>query len=219
MLERNKLGPAETIPPLVAVVGTIIWITIDGFTGESIAQSLTTLCTMFVILIPIYRHILKKPKDTHLEAGIRACQDIQKKHNLIICGPKYRKDDYSPDSQHPDHEYLFIQKAGSRNKAVLASISPFKKAILEISFSHTMMELLGISGEFSDNKKKLHEILLDYSNKHYYHLFIEKKMEKHETICIVLDFDMEKVTVKSFRTIVFDLLQHTIHTLKSMRQE
>jgi hypothetical protein len=219
MMEHRRFGPTEIIPPLVAVAATIIWITIDGFTGESIAQALTSLCTMFVILIPIYKHVLKRPKDGHYESGLRACIEIQRKHALIICGPKYRKDNYTPDSHHVDQQFLFIQKPDSRRKAALIAIAPFKKAIVELSFSKTTMELMGISGDFSERKQQLHRSMLTFANENYRTLFMEKNVDRFENICIVLDFDIEKVTVKTFRAIVSNLLHHYVDNLMTMQKD
>lgn len=217
MNHYNKLGPTEIIPPLVAVAGTIVWISIDGFTGESIAQSLTALCTMFVILIPIYKHILKKPKDTHLEAGIKACSDVQKKYSDLLTGPKFRKDDYTPGTPHADHQYLFIQMPESRHKAPFVAISPFKKAILEISISQTTLGILKINGDFTQVNHKLHDSILAYAHQHYAGLYIEQNVEKFENICLVLDFDIEKVSVIEFHNIIQNLTGHAVAALIKMR--
>lgn len=218
MEEPTKLGPAEIIPPLVAVLGTIIWISIDGFTGESIAQSLTALCTMFVILIPIYKHILKKPKDTHLESGMRACIDVQKMYPEFLTGPKFRKDDYTPGMPHSDHQYLFIQRPDSRHKAIFVAMAPFKKAIVEINISHATLEILKINNDFAEAKHQLHDFIMAYAHEHYQGLFIEKNnIDKYENICAVLDFDIEKVPVEKFRIICKELVSHAAASLLKMR--
>ncbi len=218
MSDQNRLGPTEIIPPLVAVGATVVWITIDGFTGESIAQALTSLCTMFVILIPIYSHILKKPKDTHMEAGLRACRDVQKKYPFFLAGPKYRKDDYAPESQHTDHQYLFIQRPDSRRKSSFVAVTPFKKGIIEFGLTHTSLELLKIKREFSEVKHELHNSILAFVGQHYSKLFIEKNVDRYENICVVLDFDMEKVSVKDFRKITFTITEHALKSLLAMRE-
>lgn len=215
MSQQNKLGPTEIIPPLVAVAGTIIWISLDGFTGESIAQSLTALCTMFVILIPLYKHILQKPRDTHLETGIKACISVQKAHRDILTGPKFRKDDYEPGSTNTDQKFLFIQKPGSRQKATFIAISPLKKAILEISFSITTMQILNIKGNFEKHNKELHDKLVEFAEQHFQGLFIEKNTEEVDNICVVLDFDIEQVSVNEFRSICRRLIERaTIELIK-----
>lgn len=219
MTSKNRFGPKEIIPPLVAVVAMVIWIAIDGFTGESIAQAMTSLCTMFVILIPIYSHILKKPKETHLESGLRACREVRNKYPLIIAGPKFRKDDYTPGVAHDDHQYLYFQSPKSRRKSFFVAISPFKKAILEIGISQTTLDILKIDRVFAEAKKEWHDEILKYATLHYNHLFIEKNVEKHPHICIVLDFDIEKVTVKVFPEIVQKILDHSLETLMKMRKK
>jgi hypothetical protein len=217
MNNRNRLGAKEIIPPLVAVGSTVIWIAMDGFTGESIAQALTSLCTMFVILIPIYSHILKKPKETHLESGIRACRAVRNKYPNLITGPKFRKDDYTPGTPHDDHQYLYIQSPKSRRKAFFVAISPFKKAILEIGISQTTLDILNIDKDLADVRKQLHDALLDFANLHFSALFMEKSVEKHPKICIVLDFDIERVTAKIFPDIVRRLLDHGVEVLLKMK--
>jgi len=217
MNHYNKLGPTEIIPPLVAVAGTIVWISIDGFTGESIAQSLTALCTMFVILIPIYKHILKKPKDTHLETGIKACIQVQQKYTDLVTGPKFRKDDYTPGTPHSDHLFLFIQKPESRRMAPFVAISPFKKAIFEISISPLTLEILNITDDFTKVNHDLHDSVLSYAHKHYEGLYLEQNVEKFENICLVLDFDIEKVNMIEFHNIVQNLTGHAVATLIKMQ--
>lgn len=213
MANRKQLGPAEIIPPLVAVVGTVIWISIDGFTGESIAESLTSLCTMFVILIPLYKHILKKPMDTHLESGIRACVEVQEKYPDFLTGPKFRKDDYTPGTPHTDHQFLFVQKPGSRHKAAFVPVAPFSKAILEISITPATLELIGIKGTLTEVSAVVHEAVLNFADKHYQGLFIEKTTQLYPDICIVLDFDIERVNVKDFRVIARELILISIRSL------
>jgi len=213
----RKLGATDIVPPLVAIAGTIIWISIDGFTGESIAESLTALCTMFVILIPLYKHILEKPKDTHLEAGTKACQAVQKMHPEILSGPKYGKTDYTPGEPHPDYKYLFIQKPESRRKAIFVPISPLKKAILEFSISQDLLDLLNVNCTFTEASKKLHDLILGFATQRHPGLFIETDTKDIEDVCIVLDYDIEKVSVTEFRKIVQDVVAIAVKELEKMR--
>jgi hypothetical protein len=217
MENNNRLGPLEIIPPLVAVGATVLWIAIDGFTGESIAQALTSLCTMFVILIPIYKHIMKKPRETHFDTGLRALTEVRKKYPLFLAGPKYRKDDYAPDAQHSDHQYLYIQLPDSRRKSSFVAVSPFRRAIFEMGLSRTSLELLKIQRDFPEVKKQLHDALLEHAHRNYDHLFIEKNVDKYENICIVLDFDIERVSTKMFREIINDLTNFAISSLLKMK--
>jgi len=213
----RKLSATDIVPPLVAVAGTIIWISLDGFTGESIAESLTALCTMFVILIPLYKHILEKPKDTHLEAGTKACQVVQKKYPDMLAGPKYGKADYTPGEPHPDYKYLFIQKPGSRRKAIFVPISPLKKAILEFSISQNSLDLLNVNCTLTEASIKLHDLILDFASQKHPGLFIETDTSDIDDVCIVLDYDMEKVSVAEFRNIVQNVVAFAVSELEKMR--
>jgi hypothetical protein len=96
-------------------------------------------------------------------------------------------------------------------------ISPLKKAILEFSISQNTLELLNVNCEFSEASKKLHDLILDFATQRHPGLFIETDTKDIADVCIVLDYDIEKVSATEFRKIVQDVVGFAVKELKKMR--
>jgi len=232
--DEEKLKGAEIFAAIVTIIAGGIWVYLDGFTGETLAQVMATLGGAIVIVISFLQHQRKQDVTNFITAGSRALEKLQKAYPDILSGPKIFKDDYVPGENTSTQEYkryLFFQRPveKGKEKAQFIPVTPFEEAIIEIYVSSKALKIAEISNPSEEAHKEIHEkmkyavrkVIRELANKEYNGLFEDKGIDsagkdidfKDKNLCVALDFYDDKISYKQFEKIVNRIGQVAIETL------
>jgi len=129
LAEDDKLKGAEIFTALLTLAAGIVWVYLDGFTGETIAQVTATLGTASVIIITFVDKMKRQEVTDFVTAGSKALVKLQNEYPAILSGPKYskrNKEDFAIEETTTDErKYLFF-KRGKRTGGSIHSGHPLQ---------------------------------------------------------------------------------------------
>lgn len=202
----NSISAKDLIPAAAGLVAGAFWIYLDGFTGETIAQVLTTLSTVAVLVVPLYRILGQRANCGFEYYAERAMSRLSHEFPTIVSGPKYSRTDYVPNSESAERKYLFFQRQNSKEKAQILPLKSTANGILEFNLSRTSIKVLSLSAEHGAIKKRMRELVLAKATELFSGQFEEAEFDdsKQDNLCLVLEFN-EALPAKRFENVVYQL--------------
>jgi len=219
LAEDDKLKGAEIFTALITLAAGIVWVYLDGFTGETIAQVTATLGTASVIIITFIDKMKRQEVTDFVTAGSKALAKLQNDYPAIISGPKYskrNKEDFAIEETTTDErKYLFFQKEGKGQEAQFIPVIPFKQAIVAVFLGSWALRVstrrTGTPNdqEIEDVKAAVQNAVKKMVESEYAGLFEEiafdPKKAGNGNMCIALDFYDDQISVKKFESAVYQI--------------
>lgn len=219
LAEDDKLKGAEIFTALLTIVAGVVWVYLDGFTGETIAQVTATLGTASVIIITFVDKMKRNEVTDFVTAGSKALVKLQNEFPAILSGPKYskrNKEDFAIEETTADErKYLFFQKEGKGQEAQFIPVIPFKQAIVAVFLGSWALRVsTGRTGtpndkEMEEAKAAVQNAVKTMAEREFGGLFEEiafdPKKAGNGNMCIVLDFYDDKISVKEFESAVYQV--------------
>ncbi|MCX6135507.1 MAG: hypothetical protein NTU47_17005 [Ignavibacteriales bacterium] len=202
----TSISAKELIPAAVALIAGSFWVYLDGFTGETIAQVLTTLSTVAVLLVPLYRILGQRANRGFGYYADLAMKRLASEFPSIVSGPKFSRVDYVPNAESAERKYLFFQRQNVNEKAQILSLAAATNGVLEFNLSRTSIKLLGLNIEHAVIKQRMRELVLAKANELFSGQYEEATFDpaKQENLCVVLEFN-DDLPAKRFETVVYQL--------------
>lgn len=142
-----------------------------------------------------------------------ALEKIARKNSEILSGPKYNRENYSPDSG-KGQKYLFLQKKGSKERAQVVPLEPLTEGLLEIRFSKRSGKIAhGNTDDFKNTQASIKTAILAFLNKHYNDYF-EVVDVANDNIAVVVDFDENKLGFRRYKKALNETLDLVIEKIK-----
>ncbi len=219
LAEDDKLKGAEIFTALLTLVAGAVWVYLDGFTGETIAQVTATLGTASVILVTFIDKMKRQEVTDFVVAGSKALSKLQKEHPAILSGPKYskrNKTDFAIEETTTDErKYLFFQKEGTGQEAQFIPVMPFKQAIVAVFLGSWAIRVSTLrtgtpdDKEIEDVKIAVQDAVKAIAEREFGGLYEEiafdAKKAGNGNMCIALDFYDDKISVKEFESAVYQI--------------
>lgn len=219
LAEEDKLKGAEIFTALLTLAAGAVWVYLDGFTGETIAQVTATLGTASVIIITFIDKMKRQEVSNFVSAGSKALSRLQKEYPAVLSGPRYskrNKEDFTIDEKVVDErKYLFIQREETGQEAQFIPVIPFKQAIVAVFLgSWALRVAMGRSGtptdkELEDAKAAVKTAVKSLAEREYVGLFEEIAFDPakagNKNMCIALDFYDDKIAIKQFEAAVYKI--------------
>lgn len=219
LAEEDKLKGAEIFTALLTLAAGAVWVYLDGFTGETIAQVTATLGTASVIIITFIDKMKRQEVSNYITAGSKALSKLQKEHPAVLSGPRYsrrNKEDFTIEEKTVDErKYLFFQREGTGQEAQFIPVMPFKQAIVAVFLgSWALRVAMGRSGtptdkELEDAKAAVKTAVKSLAEREFEGLFEEIAFDPAKAgngnMCIVLDFYDDKISIKKFESAVYQI--------------
>jgi hypothetical protein len=229
LAEEDKLKGAEIFTALLTLVSGAVWVYLDGFTGETIAQVTATLGTAAVIIITFISKIKQQDVTSFVVAGSRALSKLQQEYSGILSGPKYskrNKEDFAiEETTTDDRKYLFFQKEGKGQEAQFIPVMPFNQAVVAVFLGSWALRVstgqAGIPGEkeLEEAKTAVKNAIKTMTDREFSGLFEEIAFDPKKTgnknLCIVLDFYDDKISIKEFESAVYTIGKIALRTITS----
>ncbi|MEK6653297.1 MAG: hypothetical protein AABY50_10235 [Nitrospirota bacterium] len=218
--DEDKLKGAEIFAAVITIAAGGIWVYLDGFTGETIAQVTATLGTALIIIMTFLYKMKQQRIGDYTAAGTVALEKLQRAYPKILSGPRFFK---GRNNEEPDEEknigkkYLFFQKQGIGEIAQFIPTTPLEMADIEIYVSRKSLRILDIPMDKQEEiKSAVRSAIYEYAKSRYDGLFVlvdPKSSDKN--LGIKLDFidEVNSLSYKKFEKIVFELGQKAIETL------
>jgi hypothetical protein len=227
LAEDDKLKGAEIFTALLTLAAGIVWVYLDGFTGETIAQVTATLGTASVIIITFVDKMKRQEVTDFVTAGSKALAKLQNEHPAILSGPKYskrNKEDFAIEEATTDErKYLFFQKEGKGQEAQFIPVIPFKQAIVAVFLgSWGLRVATGRTGtlteqEIEDTKVAVQNAVKTLVEREFRGLYEEiafdPKKSGNGNMCIALDFYDDKISKKQFESAVYQIGKTTLEAI------
>lgn len=232
LAEDDKLKGAEIFTALLTIAAGAVWVYLDGFTGETIAQVTATLGTASVIIITFVNKIKRQEVTDFVVAGSKALSRLQKEYPAILSGPKYskrNKEDFAIEETTTDErKYLFFQKEGKGQEAQFIPAIPFKQAIVAVFLGSWALRVsTGSTGtpndkEIDDAKVAVQNAVRAMADRAFGGLFEEIAFDPRKAgngnMCIVLDFHDEKISVKKFESAVYEIGKTALEAITTAKK-
>lgn len=223
LADEDKLKGAEIFAAVLTITAAGIWVYLDGFTGETIAQVIATLGTALIIIMTfLYKQQQVSDYD---KAGTAALKKLREAYPKILSGPmsfKSRDTDDSNDDKNIGKRYLFYQKQRVGEIAQFIPIEPLHMADIEIYVSRKALRILNLPMDKQEEIKGLvRNAVAEFAKSKYDGLFVLVETKgSDKNLSIKLDFidDDTSLSFKEFEKVVFMLGQKAIETLLAYRK-
>ena len=87
--DEDKLKGAEIFAAVITIAAGGIWVYLDGFTGETIAQVTATLGTALIIIMTFLYKMKQQRIGDYTAAGTVALEKLQRAYPKILSGPRF----------------------------------------------------------------------------------------------------------------------------------
>jgi len=229
LAEDEKLKGAEIFTAMLTLVAGAVWVYLDGFTGETIAQVTATLGTASVIIITFVDKMKRRDVTNFVTAGSNALSRLQKDYPAILSGPKYskrNKEDFAIEETSTDErKYLFFQKEGKGQEAQFIPAMPFNQAVVAVFLGSWALRVSagrpGTPGdkEIEEAKAAVKNAINTMADREFGGLFEEIAFDPKKTgngnLCIALDFYDDKISLKEFESAVYKIGKIALLTITS----
>ena len=207
---------------VLLVAFAVAWgISYRGLSGETLADAVKDVGAA---LVPIFAamfaaRLVRRDlplEQRYLAEGERALRAVQKRFPEILQGPKYDRKDYDPSGG--GDRYLFIETKRGGKKASFVPLSPLAEGVVMISVSAQNLVNLGLDKTRSkEAQEAIHsavmKVLTEGSFAGRYEILDSAKKER---VAIIVDFDEQAMTVRSFGRAVQAVITAAVKALEGL---